>query len=264
MNTILGRTILNFTAFIFLLVAILVTTIFITRQQKDDGLIVNLSGRQRMLTQKMTKETLIFFNLANREDKVDLAKWKEQVISTMKVFEVTLYSLKDGGAAPLDLKMGNFRNSPPAGTEEIKQQLEKVVTLWLPIKKNIQNVLASNGQDIGAVDFVVANNVDLLTNMDKAVFLMQYDAERKVKLMVQIQAVAIALGIVIVILALIAIRASVVNPIRTLSESAKSMSKGDLQSEIKSSGLAEIVELSVSLNRMRVSLVKTMEMLRQR
>jgi HAMP domain-containing protein len=42
------------------------------------------------------------------------------------------------------------------------------------------------------------------------------------------------------------------------------MSKGDLQSEIKSSGLAEIVELSVSLNRMRVSLVKTMEMLRQR
>jgi HAMP domain-containing protein len=82
--------------------------------------------------------------------------------------------------------------------------------------------------------------------------------------MVQIQAVAIALGIVIVILALIAIRASVVNPIRTLIVSAKSMSKGDLQSEIKSSGLAEIVELSVSLNRMRVSLVKTMEMLRQR
>jgi hypothetical protein len=100
--------------------------------------------------------------LANREDKADLTKWKEQVISTMKVFEVTLYSLKDGGAAPLDLKMASFRNSPPAGTAEIKQQLERVATLWLPIKKNIQNVLTSNGQDVEAMDFVVANNVILM------------------------------------------------------------------------------------------------------
>jgi nitrate/nitrite-specific signal transduction histidine kinase len=114
--------------------------------------------------------------------------------------------------------MASFRNSPPAGTAEIKQQLERVATLWLPIKKNIQNVLTSNGQDVEAMDFVVANNVDLLTNMDRAVFLMQYDAEHKVKLMVQIQAVAVALGIVIVILALLAIKASVVNPIKNLTQ----------------------------------------------
>jgi methyl-accepting chemotaxis protein len=260
MKTILGRTILSFMAFILLLVGILATTIMVTGQQKDDGLIVNLSGRQRMLSQKMTKETLIFYNMARQESRSEANRWKEQVISTMKVFEVTLYALKDGGDAPLDLKMASFRNAPPAGTEEIKQQLDKVVALWLPIKQNITQVLDSAGKDETAMEFVIANNVNLLSNMNEAVFLMQYDAERKVQLMVITQVVAIGIGILIVILSLMVIRASVVAPIKSLIESAKLMSKGDLQSEIKSSGLAEIAELSSSLNRMRISFIKIMDM----
>lgn len=260
MKTILGRTALSFITFILLLVIILATTIVITRQQKDDGLIVNLSGRQRMLTQKMIKETLIFYNMTLRDAKVDLKSSKEKVLATMKVFDVTLYAIKDGGAAPLDLKMARFRTAPPAGNEEIKQQLEKVVSLWLPIKENINKVLDSKGRDEEALNFVIDHNINLLTDMNEAVFLMQYDAERKVRLMVVTQAIAIGIGIVIVIVSLMFIRATVVRPIKSLIDSAKAMSKGDLHSEIESCGLAEIAELSSSLNRMRISLIKIMEM----
>jgi methyl-accepting chemotaxis protein len=262
MNTILGRTTLSFLAFICLLAAILASTILVTNQQKDDGLIVNLSGRQRMLSQKMTKETLIFFNLAGRGADAELAIWKEQVLSTIKVFHVTLNALKDGGAAPLNLSMSKHRDVPPAATSEIREQLEKVVFLWKPIQTNIQHVLETNGQDLSAMNYVIDNNVALLQAMDRAVFLMQYNAERKVALMVKIQAVAIGFGALIVILSLLLLRKSVVKPIGTLIQAADLMSKGDLQREILSSGMKEIADLSRSLNRMRVSLIKMMEIVK--
>lgn len=256
MQTILGRTIISFLAFIFLLVGILVTTLLVTNQQKDDGLIVNLSGRQRMLTQKMSKETLTYYKIANQENpsRRDLIKWADQVGMTMKVFETTLMALKDGGPAPLDLKMTKFRDCPPAETAEIRDQLERVITLWEPVKTNINKVIASKGKDSWAMDYVIANNVDLLGNMNRVVFQMQHQAEQKVAKMVKIQAFAIGLGLLVVVFSLFAMKASVIAPIKSLIASAESMSTGDLQTEIKASGLKEIEVLSSSLNRLRMSL----------
>ena len=256
MNTILGRTLLSFLAFLVLIGAIFGSTVMVTGQQKDDGLIVNLSGRQRMLTQKMSKETLIFYRIsqAAEVDRPAQKKWENQVKSTMTVFEDTLFALKDGGNAPLDLAMTKFRKSPPAETEAIRQQLERVVNLWTPFKKNIQKVLSSKGKDGKAMDYVIANNVELLGNMNKVVFQMQEQAEKKVALMVKIQIGAIVIGLIVVIGSILAIRASVVSPIKALINAAEAMSTGDLRTEIKASGLKEISVLSNSLNRLRISL----------
>ena len=64
-NTILGRLSFAFILFFILLVSIFTVTQTVISTQKDDGLVVNLSGRQRMLTQRMTKETLIYANELN-------------------------------------------------------------------------------------------------------------------------------------------------------------------------------------------------------
>ena len=264
MGTILGRTTLSFLAFVCLLGAILGTTMYVTNQQQDDGLIVNLSGRQRMLSQKMTKEVLIYYTQAKEGSITGQRIWEKQLRSTMKVFDVTLMALKDGGAAPLDLKMEEYRVTPPASNEEIRQQLETVVSLWLPIKRKISRVLESKGEDEAAVKFVIDNNGELLNNMNKAVFLMQYDAERKVKLMVKSQMVAIGLGLIIIVLSLFALKRSVVRPIKALIEAAESMSKGDLKTEIRSAGMQEVSDLASSLNRMRVSLLKMMDLVNVR
>jgi len=42
------------------LIIMLLDVYYVTNQQKDDGLVINLAGRQRMLTQKMTKEILVY------------------------------------------------------------------------------------------------------------------------------------------------------------------------------------------------------------
>jgi len=216
-----------------------------------------------MLTQKMTKETLIYFNLALQGSQ-DLSVWKEQVLATMKVFEVTLFALKDGGPAPLNLTMTKFRESPAAETELINNQLEKVVSLWLPIKANITKVLDSKSSDQTAMDYVVSNNVNLLTEMNTAVFQMQSQAERKVALMVKVQVMALAIGLTLVIMSILVIRAAVVNPLRALISAAEDMSRGNLKNEIIPSGLMEIRDLSSSLNRMRVSLIKMIAYLKKK
>lgn len=257
MQTILGRTLISFFAFIFLLGAILVTTLVVTKQQKDDGLIVNLSGRQRMLTQKMSKETLIYQRISYQANpsRLEMATREKQVKSTIKVFETTLFALKNGGPAPLDLTMNKFRDCPPAETAAIDQQLQRVVDLWNPVKSNIEKVLISQGKDAGALDFVIGNNVELLANMNKVVFQMQHQAEKKVARMVKTQAIAIGIGILIVAISLLAIKNTVITPIKSLIGSAESMSTGNLNTDIKASGLKEITALSTSLNRLRISLL---------
>ncbi len=155
--------------------------------------------------------------------------------------------------------MTRFRICPPAETTEIDQQLERVISLWRPIKSSISKVLASRGKDTEAMDDVISNNVELLANMNKVVFQMQYQAEKKVARMANIQAIAIVLGGLIVIVSILAINASVVKPIKSLIGAAESMSTGNLDTEISTSGLKEIAILSSSLNRLRVSLLTMMK-----
>ncbi len=39
---------------------VFLATLYVSQKQKNDGLLINLAGRQRMLSQKMSKELLHF------------------------------------------------------------------------------------------------------------------------------------------------------------------------------------------------------------
>ncbi len=262
MRTILGYTMRSFIAFLCLLVAILISTNIIIQQQKDDGLILNISGRQRMLTQKMIKEALICFNLSARDGQEDLKKWQEELLSTMELFESILYALKDGGKVPIDpQQIAQFRECPPAATQEIAIQLEKVFLVWVSIKNSLDKAIYSRFTDVDAINYLINNNIALLEAMDRGVLLMQYNAERNVKLMSQIQSVAIAVGVVIVIFSMFMIKLNIVDPINDFTQAAESISMGKLHSEIRPSGLKEIMELSKSMDRLRISTIKMMRMI---
>ncbi|MCK5717604.1 MAG: type IV pili methyl-accepting chemotaxis transducer N-terminal domain-containing protein [Thiomargarita sp.] len=261
MQTILGRAIFSFGLFFCLLASVLTITVVVTQQQQDDSLIVNLSGRQRMLTQKMTKEILIFSSIALSapQNKNMLRVWKTQLEKTMDVFDTTLFALKNGGLAPLDLEKKKFRKLPPAMQLNIKMGLETVVNLWLTFKQNMMLVIHSEGRDTQAMNYVISHNVQLLKAMNKVVFQMQAEAEEDVLFMFNAQLLAVILGALLVIIMILTVKLSIVNPINNLVTAANSMSLGNLNQAISASGLREIRELSNSLDRMRISLQRMMD-----
>jgi signal transduction histidine kinase len=161
------------------------------RLQKYDSVRINLSGRQRMLSQKMTKEILhYYFEGVN----------KDAVLSTVKVFNMTLIALKDGGDAPLDLSMTKFKAIPEMENKETKNQLEKIMNSWSTFKEKIESVLENN--DDSSMNYIIDNNTKLLDEMDAAVVMMQHNAEEKLTRLYWIIALGILISVLIFIVAI--------------------------------------------------------------
>ena len=109
-----------------IIIFMFMSTSYLTNKQKDDGLIINLAGRQRMLSQKMTKEFLL-----NEIEKDKTGQGNTDIVdnirNTSKIFDMTLNALRDSGQAPLsiDLKNNEYRFCPQS-TEPAYSQLKKV------------------------------------------------------------------------------------------------------------------------------------------
>jgi len=115
--------------------------------------VINLAGKQRMLTQKMSKEILLIAK------GVDADANKGNLKATATLFDKTLKGLIAGDA---ELKL------PKTEDPAIVAQLEKVQGLWTEFDKSVNAVLG--GDTSAAVLTAVAQqNLPLLKNMNKAV-----------------------------------------------------------------------------------------------
>ncbi len=182
---------------------VFLATWIVTSRQKADGLLINLAGRQRMLSQKMTKELLIYSRQVALGHDEEAARWRAAARNTAAVFDKTLAALENGGEAPLslDLAKTQWKQCPPA-TGEIRAQLEKVSTMWAPFHRALETVLEDAPGADEALQHVLANNVPLLKEMNAAVGMMQKASEARVGDLLRIQlgglliaAIALGMGI---------------------------------------------------------------------
>jgi hypothetical protein len=111
---------------------------------------INLAGKQRMLTQKMTKELLLVAN------GIDADNNKQNAKKTAQLFESTLNDL-----------IAKCKN------DGIKKQLNVVADLWTKYKPIVENVDTSDA----ALKKAQELNMPLLKNMNKAVKM--YEASIK-------------------------------------------------------------------------------------
>jgi methyl-accepting chemotaxis protein len=255
LSTISSRIIALLAAFALLLASGALASHIVLKRQADDAVIVNLAGRQRMLTQKMTKESAQLLNAAHEGSEGTLASQREQLQNTLRVFEMTLFALRDGGPAPLNLEMTRMRQLPPAASTEIFKQLEAVAAVWDPFKKSMNEIVRSNGADAAAARAVMAGNLALMDQMNTAVNMMQQDSEQKVNMLFFVQSAALVLGLLLVILGGWIARSTIARPLLELAAAARSMSTGNLNVELNLRGTQEVKELGASFDRMRASMV---------
>ncbi len=114
---------------------------------------INLSGKQRMLTQKMSKESfLVALGVEPEKNRANLKK-------TMALFERTLYGLRDGEPSLRLVKTTN---------KGIRRQLEVVMGLWKDFKPLVAAVAAGR-EDKAILEQIYRKNLPLLAEMNKAV-----------------------------------------------------------------------------------------------
>jgi methyl-accepting chemotaxis protein len=254
-QTIQSKMVAIFVTFTLLLVASAATTHYVLTQKADDGLIINLAGRQRMLTQRMTKESMQLVNAAAQKDAARIDSSKDGLRATMRVFEATLLALKDGGSAPVNFDMTVMRPTSAPTSESVKKQLESVASMWAPFKKSLELVIQTSGTDETSINSVADSNLKLMGEMDSAVTLMQTDSEKKIQLLYLIQGLSLALGVGLVVLGAWTARSEISKPISDLATAAREMSIGNLNIELHPSGTREVRELGASFDRMRASML---------
>ena len=125
----------------------------VAQTKQQSGVVINLAGKQRMLTQKMSKEA---FFIAKG---IDVEANTENLKKTAALFDKTLKGLIDGDSS---------LNLPKTENKEILAQLQKVTDLWGPFKANIEKVIAGKA-DKATLEAIAKENLPLLKNMNAAV-----------------------------------------------------------------------------------------------
>lgn len=125
------------------------------------GVIMNLSGRQRMLSQKMTKEALLATSGINAEEN------RKNLKETMNTFEKVLKGLRDGDAS---------LNLPACENEEVTAKLDKINLLFDEMVPLLSKV--SEGGVLTPVELPVLAklNLPILTTMDSTVKMFEQEA----------------------------------------------------------------------------------------
>ena len=140
---------------VFLALGVAGMVIVTISSQKDDGTVINLAGKQRMLTQKMSMESLVLSQGIGS---------KESLEKTINLFDKTLKGLISG-----DSELG----LSPTQKSEIVEQLNHVRKLWKGFQTNLDVVLANSVKTTTALSYVNENNMDLLKESHKVVTLLE-------------------------------------------------------------------------------------------
>lgn len=229
-------------------VGIIGATLWCLRAQASDGISINLAGRQRMLSQKFSKEVMaeLYTRLTALQPAGQSADTKPPNFQKTKtLFEVTLKALREGGQTYSDLGMKKPVEIPASPNAQILDQLDKVSGLWAQLLTTTDSLIRVDTgaeQQASAIPEFLRLNLMVLKNMNAAVGMYQKDSEAKVALLKKVQFVAAAVAIAIFGLAIWFVTVNIVRPLNgivgRLRASAETVASSSSQVDTASDSLA--------------------------
>lgn len=155
--------------------AVLTLNFYISFQLSDSATNLNLSGRQRMLSQRMTKSLLI--KQSDTEKFISNPKNDEELKKTVTLFDQTLRSFEQGGSV-----MGTAEKNvrlKALTDRKYTETLTKAQHIWQPYMTLLGPVIMGSPTRVeidAAVAYARANNLELLGLMNKLTTELEKDA----------------------------------------------------------------------------------------
>ena len=244
---------LIFLAFSLLVVVSVTTTYLGIEVQNEDALVINLAGRQRMLVQQMTRQTMEVERQPGGETRLALQ-------DSAQAFEQTLLALRDGGGVPY--LAGITSLLPATRNPHIRSQLDQVANLWAGFRDNLQIVLQSDpaSQEFqSAIQSIQNTAPELVEQSDSAVRLYSAEATAKAQRIKWVQIIFLAAAMILLALGVLVTRGSVLEPLRKLGNSTERIGAGNLHTPVQVQGPAEIKVLGATMDTMRSQLKASYE-----
>ena len=155
---------------IFTILSLIVLTIYLNQKNTKDSLIINIAGKERMLTQKISKNIFYLYN----QRELDF----NELDNAVEEFKHILDSLKNGD---------ELRGISPVPTDEIALQISKVIVLWNSFNTNVQTfkelIITKNDKNDAKlqvqVNSIYTSNNNLLKEVDILVSMYTKYTEQK-------------------------------------------------------------------------------------
>jgi methyl-accepting chemotaxis protein len=239
------------------------TVYFTEAVQKDDALLIDISGRQRMLSQKMTKEFFLAVDLALEEKTpLDLSTTE----NTRRLFDLTLDALINGGQSYRDLQM-TVPVALPKVDEVTLAQLHQVTRVWKQYLDLIDSFKIENHatDELGAINTA---SLTVLKDMNAAVGMLSGMANQHVSEMQRNQIILAVIALFIAILISSVISSGIVNGLNNAVQTTYRITHGDLKKgsesdQVSENDNSEIGKLARNIEQMRSSLHDVIEIVQR-
>ncbi len=208
---------------------------YILQKNAMDSVAVNIAGRQRMLTQKLTKQIL----------EGDIKGAKE----TAELFEKSLEALRFGNE--------EWRLSQPKDPEIIAQ-IEKIEGLWQEFKQHLEHIF--NGQKSPEdLRYLLDHNVELLKEANVLTKLFEKEAVHTLYQLKTYQLIIFFVTLVVLGIIWWLSQNKIVRPVEQAMKIVQQVSQGDFTVKFPKVGRDEIGILLESLEKMVGQLRETMK-----
>ncbi len=227
---------------VFLMISLIALTIYLNQKNVKDALIINIAGKERMLTQKISKNVFYLYQ-KNTTNFSELDNAVEEFVYGMN-------SLKDGN---------ELRGIMSVPTDKIAQQISKILILWSSFNKNVQSfkdllVLRNENNELllqSKVSVIHSSNNHLLQEVDNLVTMYTNYIENKTQVIKDFQYFGAVLLFILTLYSLYQLRI-----IETHAQEFLEHSKVIIESQIENKPLkpivmdaeSEIIEATDTLN----------------
>jgi two-component system nitrate/nitrite sensor histidine kinase NarX len=219
---------------------------------KEDAVIV-AAGRQRMLTQQMTR-------LARQLEHLPADHSRLVLEETMEAYEQALRALRQGGRVSYYDDI--ITNLPTTSDPEIRERLDHLAALWGDFRSDLQVALTTESTSLEfehAVASVENASPRLVQQADLLVRAYSEASAKKVESLRLIQIVFLSSALLLLTIVGWMTHRSVLVPMRKLGAAAQHIGEGDLNTRVQVAGPQEIQVLSDTLEGMREQLKSSLE-----
>ena len=223
-------------------ILLILFSVMTLNNQKNDSTVINIAGRQRMLSQKMSKEAVaIQAGLSVKENRASLQK-------THDLFNKSLAGLINGNS---DMHL------PSTSNPEILGQMRKVESLWKTFSSQIQIILnpaSDHSMVTAAAEKIIATNIPLLKEMNNAVGMYAAQSQQKVLRLTMFLYAGGILVLIVTFLIWLLINRKIVRPLRAVVQMVDEMGKGNLDQRLNLQPTDEIGQLACDMDKFADSL----------